>query len=54
MIGGKMLASGGYGCVFSPAIDCDGTSLESKKYVSKVQVNNKYAKRSLYSYKKDV
>ena len=47
MIGGKMLASGGYGCVFSPAIDCDGTSLESKKYVSKVQVNNKYAKREI-------
>ena len=41
-----MLASGGYGCVFSPAIDCDGTSLTSKKYVSKVQVYNKYAKRN--------
>ena len=47
MIGGKMLASGGYGCVFSPAIDCDGTSLTSKKYVSKVQVYNKYAKREI-------
>ena len=47
MIGGKMLASGGYGCVFSPAIDCDGTSLESKKYVSKLQVNNKYAQREI-------
>ena len=47
MIGGKMLASGGYGCVFSPAINCDGTSLISKKYVSKVQVYNKYAKREI-------
>ena len=43
MIGGKMLASGGYGCVFSPAIDCDGTMLESKKYVSKLQVYNKFS-----------
>ena len=34
MIGGKMLASGGYGCVFSPAIDCDGTSLESKNMLA--------------------
>ena len=47
MIGGKMLASGGYGCVFTPAIDCDGSSLESKKYVSKIQVYNKYAKREI-------
>ena len=47
MIGGKMLASGGYGCVFSPAIDCDGSSLTSKKYVSKIQVYNKYAKREI-------
>lgn len=47
MIGGKMLASGGYGCVFSPAINCDGSILESKKYVSKVQVYNKYAIREI-------
>tara|TARA_Y100000591_G_scaffold331543_2_gene365793 strand:+ start:2709 stop:3863 length:1155 start_codon:yes stop_codon:yes gene_type:complete len=47
MIGGKMLASGGYGCVFSPAIDCDGSSLTSTKYVSKIQVYNKYAKREI-------
>ena len=42
-----MLASGGYGCVFSPAINCDGTALISTKYVSKVQVYNKYAIREI-------
>ena len=42
-----MLASGGYGCVFSPAINCDGTALISNKYVSKVQVYNKYAIREI-------
>jgi len=47
MIGGKMLASGGYGCVFSPAINCDGSALISNKYVSKVQVYNKYAIREI-------
>jgi serine/threonine protein kinase len=47
MIGGKMLASGGYGCVFSPAINCDGSQLISKKYVSKLQVYNKYAIREI-------
>ncbi len=52
MIGGKMLASGGYGCVFSPAIDCDGSTLTSKKYVSKIQVYNKYAKREILIGKK--
>ena len=52
MIGGKMLASGGYGCVFSPAIDCDGNKLTSKKYVSKIQVYNKYAKREILIGKK--
>ena len=47
-----MLASGGYGCVFSPAINCDGTSLISKKYVSKIQAYNKYAKREIQIGKK--
>tara|TARA_A100001015_G_scaffold55851_2_gene61418 strand:- start:5722 stop:6879 length:1158 start_codon:yes stop_codon:yes gene_type:complete len=36
MKGGKLLAEGGYGCVFSPGIDCDGSST-IKKYVSKIQ-----------------
>ena len=37
MIGGKLLAEGGYGCVFTPGINCDGSVMKSKKYVSKIQ-----------------
>ena len=37
MKGGKLLAQGGYGCVFLPGINCNGTSMTSKKYVSKIQ-----------------
>jgi len=37
MKGGKLLAEGGYGCVFLPAINCDGTVMSTKKYVSKIQ-----------------
>ena len=34
MKGGKLLAEGGYGCVFYPGIDCNGNNFKSKKYVS--------------------
>ena len=44
MDGGGFLTQGGYGCVFLPGIDCDGSSLTSKKYVSKIQAFNKSAK----------
>ncbi len=37
MIGGKLLAEGGYGCVFTPGINCDGSIMKTKKYVSKIQ-----------------
>ena len=35
--GGKLIAEGGYGCVFSPGINCNGTIMKTKKYVSKIQ-----------------
>jgi len=35
----KLLSSGGYGCVFYPAFDCNSKIL-TEKYVSKVQKNN--------------
>ena len=35
--GGKLIAEGGYGCVFSPGINCNGTTMKTKKYVSKIQ-----------------
>ena len=32
MKGGKLLAEGGYGCVFVPGINCDGSIMKTKKY----------------------
>lgn len=37
MKGGKLIAEGGYGCVFHPGIDCNGKNFKTKKYVSKIQ-----------------
>jgi len=34
--GGKVLASGGYGCVFSPALKCEGESKRHKNKISKL------------------
>jgi serine/threonine protein kinase len=39
MNGGALLSQGGYGCVFSPSINCDGKE-SSKKYISKIQKND--------------
>ena len=37
MNGGKLLAEGGYGCVFLPGMNCKGELLTTQKYVSKIQ-----------------
>ena len=37
MIGGKLVAEGGYGCIFNPGINCDGSIMKTKKYASKIQ-----------------
>jgi hypothetical protein len=34
--GGKVIASGGYGCVFSPALKCEGTTKREKGKISKL------------------
>jgi len=34
--GGKVLASGGYGCVFSPALKCHDNTNRKKNYISKL------------------
>ena len=47
MKGGKLLSEGGYGCVFFPSINCDGTSIKTKKYVSKIQKFDKSAKNEI-------
>ena len=35
-IGGKVIASGGYGCVFNPALKCEGESKRSKDKITKL------------------
>jgi len=36
--GGKVLASGGFGCVFSPALKCQGTKEREKNKISKLMI----------------
>ena len=47
MEGGKLLAEGGYGCVFRPGINCNGSMMTTKKYVSKIQPFDKSAKNEI-------
>jgi len=42
--GGKVIGSGGYGCVFRPALKCNGTRKRASKTISKLMLN-KYVKR---------
>ena len=37
----KLLAQGGFGCIYYPGIDCNGKPMDSKEYVSKLQKKNK-------------
>lgn len=37
--GGKVIASGGYGCVFNPALKCEGSSKRETKKISKLMTN---------------
>ncbi len=41
-IGGKVIASGGYGCVFDPALKCEGETKRAKNKISKL-MTDKYA-----------
>ena len=34
--GGKVIASGGFGCVFSPALKCQGKKSRGKNMISKL------------------
>ena len=42
--GGKVIGSGGYGCVFRPALRCNGTRKRAPKTISKLMLN-KHVKR---------
>ena len=41
--GGKTIASGGFGCVFSPSLRCEGSTTRSSHKISKLMYE-KYAK----------
>ena len=45
--GGKLLAEGGYGCVFIPGINCNGSIMPNKKYISKIQRFDDSAKNEI-------
>jgi serine/threonine protein kinase len=38
-IGGKVIASGGYGCVFEPALKCEGQTKRHKNTITKLMTN---------------
>jgi serine/threonine protein kinase len=40
-IGTKLVSQGTFGCIFYPAIECDGSISKNKKYASKLVKNNK-------------
>jgi hypothetical protein len=37
--GGKVLASGGFGCIFSPALKCKGSTQRKRNTVSKLMIS---------------
>ena len=47
MQGGTLIAEGGYGCIFRPAITCQGKATNDTKYVSKIQKDNFAAKNEV-------
>ena len=38
-LGGKVIGSGGFGCVFDPALKCEGSSKREPKKISKLMTN---------------
>ena len=45
--GGKLLAEGGYGCIFIPGLNCDGSIMNNKKYISKIQRYDESARNEI-------
>ena len=43
----KLIGEGGFGCVFYPSLTCKGKVNQTKKFVSKIQVLDKYIIREL-------
>ena len=47
MYGGKLISEGGFGCIFYPSVNCDGSVSKKKEYVSKIQRLNFSAKSEI-------
>ena len=45
--GGKLLAEGGYGCIFIPGLNCNGSIMNNKKYISKIQRYDESARNEI-------
>ena len=43
----KLIGEGGFGCVYYPHFSCQGKVISSKKFVSKIQLYDKYIIREL-------
>ena len=43
----KMIAKGVYGCIYYPAMSCNGVMEDSDKYVTKVQIDDQYSKNEI-------
>ena len=39
--GTKLISQGTFGCIFYPAVECDGSISKNKKYASKLVKNNR-------------
>ena len=43
--GGKVIGEGGYGCVLKPGLTCKGKNIKTKKFITKIQVENSTSRR---------
>ena len=47
MVGGKGIGEGGYGCVLKPGLTCKGKEMKTKKFITKIQVENSTSRREI-------
>lgn len=47
MTGGRVIGEGGYGCVFKPAINCNGKESKGDKYITKIQLESDTSDREI-------
>ena len=47
MVGGKVIGEGGYGCVLKPGLTCKGKEMKTKKFITKIQIENSTSRREI-------